>query len=127
MNRQEIIDYCLTFPATYEDYPFSKLNGDDTAVMRHWANKRSFALIINHHGKLYLNLKCDPLEAGLLRKAFEGVLPGWHMNKEHWNSVMIGTDVPESEIKRQIENSYHLTRPKTEPKNEKRTTTYEKQ
>jgi predicted DNA-binding protein (MmcQ/YjbR family) len=67
---------------------------------------------MNHGGKLYLNLKCDPLEADFLRQAFEGVIPGWHMNKEHWNSVIIGTDVPEEEIKRQIGNSYDMIKPK---------------
>lgn len=113
MNRQELIDYCLTFPASYEDYPFAALPGEDnTTVMRHKTNKKSFALIMNHGGKLYLNLKCDPLEADFLRQAFEGVIPGWHMNKEHWNSVIIGTDVPEEEVKRQIGNSYDLIKPK---------------
>lgn len=113
MTRQEIIDYCLTFPAAYEDYPFAEIPGEDnTTVMRHRANKKSFALIMNRGGKLYLNLKCDPLEADFLRQVFTGVIPGWHMNKEHWNSVVIGTDVPEEEIKRQIRNSYDLIKPK---------------
>lgn len=113
MTRTEIIDFCLTFPAAYEDYPFAGIPGaGETTVMRHRANKKSFALMMNHHGQLYLNLKCDPLEAGFLRQAFEGVIPGWHMNKEHWNTVIIGADVPEEEIKRQIGNSYDLIKPK---------------
>ncbi|MDR2356912.1 MAG: MmcQ/YjbR family DNA-binding protein [Oscillospiraceae bacterium] len=118
MTRQDIIDYCLTFPAAYEDYPFDDgITGEAaTAVMRHRANKKSFALIMRHDGRLYLNLKCDPLEADFLRHAFEGVIPGWHMNKEHWNSVVIGTDVPDEEIKRQIGNSYDLIRPKERKK-----------
>lgn len=113
MTRQEIIDFCLTFPAAYEDYPFAKMPGDgETTVMRHRTNKKSFALIMNHDGKLYLNLKCDPLEAGFLRQAFEGIIPGWHMNKEHWNTIIIGSDVPDEEIKRQIRNSYDLIKTK---------------
>jgi len=82
MTRQEIIDYCLTFPAAYEDYPFDDgLTGEvATAVMRHRINKKSFALILRHNGELYLNLKCDPLEADFLRQAFEGVTPAYHMN-----------------------------------------------
>jgi predicted DNA-binding protein (MmcQ/YjbR family) len=63
VTRQDIIDYCLTFPAAYEAYPFAAIPGEDnTTVMRHRANKKSFALIMNHDGKLYLNLKCDPLD-----------------------------------------------------------------
>jgi predicted DNA-binding protein (MmcQ/YjbR family) len=114
MTRQNIINYCLTFPAAYEDYPFDDGMTDEaaTAVMRHRVNKKSFAMIMNHGGKLYLNLKCDPFEADFLRQAFEGVIPGWHMNKTHWNSVIIGMDVPEEEIKRQIGNSYDLIKPK---------------
>ncbi|MDR2751336.1 MAG: MmcQ/YjbR family DNA-binding protein [Clostridiales bacterium] len=118
ITRQEIIDYCLTFPAAYEDYPFDEMPGEDsTTVMRHRTNKKSFALIMNHNGKLHLNLKCDPLEADFLRQAFKGVMPGWHMNKEHWNSVVLGMDVPEDEIKRQIENSYDLIKPKLRKRN----------
>jgi predicted DNA-binding protein (MmcQ/YjbR family) len=124
MTRQDIIDYCLTFSAAYEDYPFAEIGGDDTAVMRHRANKKFFALIMHHDGKLYLNLKCDPLEADFLRQAFEGVIPGWHMNKEHWNSVVIGTDVPDDEIKRQIGNSYGLIKPKIKTGNGRLYTAY---
>ena len=112
-TRREIIEYCRTFPAAYEDYPFAELPGDgETTVLRHRTNKKSFAMILNHDGKLYLNLKCEPLEADFLRQAFEGAIPGWHMNKEHWNSVIVGSDVPDDEIKRQIGMSYDLIKPK---------------
>jgi predicted DNA-binding protein (MmcQ/YjbR family) len=118
MTRQEIIDYCLTFHAAYEDYPFAEMPSEDnTTVMRHRVNKKSFALIMHHGGKLYLNLKCDPLEADFLRQAFDGVIPGWHMNKEHWNSVVIGADVSVEEINRQIGNSYDLIKPKVKRRN----------
>jgi predicted DNA-binding protein (MmcQ/YjbR family) len=115
MSRQEIIAFCASFPAVYEDYPFDEIAGageGKTTVMRHRANKKSFALIMDHGGRLYLNLKCDPLEADILRQAFAGVIPGWHMNKEHWNSLIMGSDVPRAEIERQIGNSYNLTKPK---------------
>ena len=77
--------------------------------MRHRGNKKSFALIMRHNGKLCLNLKCDPFEAGLLRQSFKGVLPGWHMNKQHWNTVVMGGDVPQDEIERMIRRSWQLT------------------
>jgi predicted DNA-binding protein (MmcQ/YjbR family)/GNAT superfamily N-acetyltransferase len=113
MTRQELIDYCLTFPAAYEDYPFDDAPGPAAwAVMRHRANRRSFALIYERGGALRANLKCDPFEAGLLRQAFAGVTPAYHMNKEHWNTVAVGSDVPDAEVKRQVARSYDLIKPK---------------
>lgn len=113
MTRQDLIDFCLTLPGAYEDYPFSELPGDGaTTVMRHLGNKRSFALIMEHDGQLYLNLKCDPMEADFLRQVYQGVIPGYHMNKTHWNTVVMDTDVPDEEIQRQIGNSYDLIKPK---------------
>lgn len=113
MTRQELVDYCLTFPAAYEDYPFDKIADDNPwTVMRHLTNKKSFALIFERHGKLCVNLKCKPLEADFLRQAYEAVIPGFHMNKEHWNTVVLGGDVPEEELKWMIGQSYDLIKPK---------------
>jgi predicted DNA-binding protein (MmcQ/YjbR family) len=113
MTRQELIDYCLTFPAAYEDYPFDELvDGGAWAVMRHGGNKKSFALIYEWGNRLCVNLKCDPLEADFLRQAFDGVAPAYHMNKTHWNTVTVGGDVPEEELRRMIGNSYDLIKPK---------------
>lgn len=114
MTRQDIIDYCLTFPAAYEDYPFDSIADPGAwTVMRHKSNKKSFALIYERNGKLCINLKCDPFEADFLRQAFEGLTPGYHMNKTHWNTIVVGADVPEGEIKWQIGRSYELIKPKT--------------
>lgn len=113
MTRRELIDLCLEFPSAYEDYPFAEAPGEgETAVMRHRANKKTFALISERGGKLCINLKCDPREADFLRRVYKGVQPGWHMNKEHWNTVTTGSDVPEEELRRQIANSYDLVKPK---------------
>ena len=113
MTRQEIIDFCLTFPNTYEDYPFDKVKDENACtVMRHKLNKKTFALIQRHGDELYLNLKCNPAEADFLRSIFKSVIPGYHMNKRHWNSVIIGGDVPVDELKRMVENSYNLIKPK---------------
>ena len=117
-TRREIIEYCLTFPAAYEDYPFDEAADDNAiTVIRHGANKKSFALIMRHKGELYLNLKCDPLEADFLRQIYKGVIPGYHMNKTHWNTIIIGSDVPDEEIKRQVEMSYDLIKPKVRKRN----------
>ena len=83
MNRQELIGFCLTFPAAYEDYPFDDVADEDAwTVMRHSINKRSFALIYKRRGRLCINLKCEPLEADFLRQLFADVTPAYHMNKE---------------------------------------------
>jgi len=55
-----------------------------------------------------INLKCDPNEAIVLRDMFESVIPGYHMNKEHWNTVILDGTIPESEIKIMIDESYRL-------------------
>jgi predicted DNA-binding protein (MmcQ/YjbR family) len=113
MTRQDIIDFCLTFPAVYEDYPFDALVDENaTTVMRHKGNNKSFALIMRHNGELYLNLKCDPFDGDFLRGAFKSIIPGWHMNKNHWITVIMGGDVPDDLTKALIGRSYDLTKPK---------------
>ena len=80
--------------------------------MRHRTNKKGFAHIYERNGKLCINLKCNPFEADFLRQAHKDITPAYHMNKVHWNTVTIGGDVPEDELKRMIENSYGLIKPK---------------
>jgi predicted DNA-binding protein (MmcQ/YjbR family) len=114
MTRQDLIDYCLSFPSAYEDYPFDDMtDGNSWAVMRHKVNKKSFALIYERGRKLCVNLKCEPLEAEFLRNVYKDVTPAYHMNKTHWNTVTTNGDVPIEELKRQIEHSYDLIKPKT--------------
>ena len=117
MTREELIELCLTFPASYEDYPFETSgNGNRWAVMRHRGNKKTFALIYEQSGRLCVNLKCDPFEADFLRQAFADVIPGFHMNKVHWNTVFPSGDVSEAELTRQISHSYDLIKPKEKKK-----------
>lgn len=113
MTQRELIDICLEMPLSYEDYPFD----DVTPVIRHKANKKMFALVggpvTGETGeRLSVSLKCDPFEADSLRRTFADVNPGYHFNKTHWNTVTLGGDVPLEEVRRQIENSYYLTKPK---------------
>ena len=112
MTKRELIDYCLTYPAAYEDYPFD----DTTALVRHSGNKKMFALIAERNGKLYINLKCDPIKADTLRTVFESVEAGWHMNKDHWITVYIDGAVPGQELYEMIQHSYDLTKPKLKEK-----------
>ena len=108
MTKRELIDYCLTYPSAFEDYPF-----DDTlAVMRHAGNKKIFALIGERDGAVYINLKCEPMRADFLRCVIKSVTPGWHMNKVHWNTVTVGGDVPAVDLYGMIQHSFDLTKPK---------------
>ncbi|MDR1753364.1 MAG: MmcQ/YjbR family DNA-binding protein [Eubacterium sp.] len=110
MTLHKLIDLCLALPDAYEDYPF----GDDSGwcVIRHRINKKGFAHIYELYGRLRVNLKCDPLEADFLRQAFASVEPAYHMNKTHWNMVTPGGDVSKNELRRMIEQSYNLIKPK---------------
>jgi len=63
-------------------------------------------------GKLRVNVKCDPFEAGFLRQAYSDVTPGWHMNKAHRNTITVCGDVPDDAMKQKIERSYDLIKPK---------------
>lgn len=110
MTRRELIDYCLTYPDAFEDYPFHDgpdIDGSWT-VMRHRLNRKGFAFIFEREG-LCVNLKCEPLRADFLRRLYRGVTPAYHMNKVHWNTVRIDSDVPEDALFDMIEHSYRLT------------------
>jgi predicted DNA-binding protein (MmcQ/YjbR family) len=88
MTRKELIEYCLTMPLSYEDYPFDGVSDAGAwTVMRHLTNNKSFALIYERNGKLCINLKCDPYEAEFLRQIYGDLTPGFHMNKQYWNTV----------------------------------------
>ena len=108
MNRKELITCCLAFPGVFEDYPF---DGNWTC-MRHNGNRKIFAFIYERDGRLCANLKCEPIRADFLRRVYTGVSAGYHMNKEHWNTVVIGGDVPRNELLEMIRHSYGLTKPK---------------
>ena len=112
MTRKQIINYCLTFTDAVESYPFESFTSHAWAVIRHKANNRGFAHIYERDGNVCINLKCDPFEADFFRQIYSGVSAAYHMNKTHWNTVMLGKDVPEEELKRMIKSSYDLTKNK---------------
>jgi len=112
VNVQEVRDYLLSKPEAEEDFPF----GPDVMVLK--IKGKVFALLSPGGGKNpdkrpQMNLKCDPLEATQLRDVFDDVIPGYHMNKKHWNTLYLSqaekpSDIPVGEIERQIDNSYAL-------------------
>lgn len=108
MKKEDIIKYSLNLLNTYEDYPFPDDN--TSVVMKHLNNKKWFALIMNVKGKLYLNVKTKPEYSELLRNTYDYIIPAYHMNKEHWNTIIIDDKVDTSLVEELIEQSYELTK-----------------
>lgn len=94
--------YLLSKPEAREDYPF----GPDFSVFK--IRNKMFATLSENNQQASMNLKCDPDEALALRDIFESIIPGYHMNKKHWNTVILDNSVPPGEIERMIDNSYSL-------------------
>ena len=106
-KRKDVIDFCKTFENVYEDYPF---RDDNWTLMRHRNNKKTFATVFERNGKIWINVKCEPSFTYFWRNAFEGVIPAYHMNKEHWNSIILDGTVPDDAVMNMIADSYKLTR-----------------
>ena len=102
MNIEEVIQHCLSYPETEETVPF----GPDALVYK--VCGKMFALTAPDQFPSRVNLKCDPDEAMELRDQYEAVIPGYHMNKKHWNTVTLDGSIPSALISKMIDNSYRL-------------------
>ena len=98
MNIEQFRDFCLSLHGTQERFPF-----DDTTLVFE-VNRKMFAMIALDYTE-FANLKCDPDRAVELRESDPGIRPGWHMNKRHWNSVYLDSDVPDELIYELIRHS----------------------
>lgn len=103
MNIESFRQYCLNFPDVTEEFPF----GPETLVYK--VKGKLFALTDLDLFES-INLKCDPDEAIELRERYPAVQPGYHMNKKHWNTVVMDHSIPDRLIKEWISNSYALVR-----------------
>ncbi|MCR5688070.1 MAG: methylated-DNA--[protein]-cysteine S-methyltransferase [Lachnospiraceae bacterium] len=103
--RKEIIDYGLTFEGAYEDAPFSDTNWK---LVRYGGNKKAFLWTYERCGFININVKVDPEKAPFWRSIYDSVIPGYHQNKEHWNTVILDGSVPEADVKLMIAESYDL-------------------
>lgn len=108
-ERNEAIKFCLSLGEVYEDYPF---HDDNWTLMRHKDNKKTFACIYEREGNIWINVKCYVKWTNFWRGIYESVVPGYHMNKEHWNSIILDGTIPENDIERMIDESYELTKSK---------------
>lgn len=105
MNRQEALDYGLSFKNTYQDAPFHDPNWQ---LVRVKGSKKAFLWTYERDGYINLNVKADPMWRDFWRDAFESVIPGYHLSKEHWNTIILDGTVPDEDIKRMIAESYDL-------------------
>ena len=102
MDANAAQTYLLSKPEAQKDFPF----GPDVAVMK--VRDKMFATLGEEQGEGRMNLKCDPDQALALRDIFEAVIPGYHMNKKHWNTLKLDGSIPRGEIERMIDHSYAL-------------------
>jgi len=109
LTRAEAIKFCLKQKDVYEDYPFQDSNW---TVIRHKENRKVFAWIYEKDSYIWINVKCDTEWRDFWRSAFQSVIPAYHLNKKHWNSIILDGTVPNKDIQRMIEESYDLTKPK---------------
>lgn len=108
MTHKELETYLLSFPDTWLDFPF----GDGTSVYKVGPKDKAkmFALIQDGSSPLKLSLKCDPLLAVTLREKYESVVPGYHLSKKHWNTILLTGQLSNEEIKDLARHSYLLAK-----------------
>lgn len=102
MDHKTVEDYILSMPNAKLEYPF----GEGVAVYK--AGDKMFALISEDKKPVNLSLKCDPELSKLLREKYESVMPGYHLNKKHWNTLVLTGQLPWEEVQALIHHSYDL-------------------
>lgn len=102
MDKKTVEEYLLSMPNAKLDYPF----GEDVAVYK--VGDKMFALMAEKKTPVNLSLKCDPVLAETLREKYETVLPGYHLNKKHWNTIILSGQLPWEEVQALVRLSYDL-------------------
>ncbi len=108
-TREAVLAYGLSLPGTYQDAPFHDENWQLVRVLE---NKKVFLWTYERDGNLCINVKVEPDKRWFWRDAYAAVIPGYHQNKEHWNTVLLNGTVPEEVVKQMIAESYDLVKPK---------------
>lgn len=104
-TREEVLEYGLSFPGVYQDAPFHDPNWQLVRVRK---NKKAFLWTYERNGQNCINVKVDPEWRDFWRRAYDSVLPGYHQNKEHWNTIILDGTIPDEDVKRMIAESYDL-------------------
>ena len=104
-TRERAIEYGLSFPDTYQDAPF---HDENWQLVRYKGNKKAFLWTYERDGYINLNVKVDPDKAFFWRDIYKSVIPGYHQNKDHWNTVILDGSIPDKDVKVMIAESYDL-------------------
>ena len=104
-TRKEALKYGLSFADTYQEAPFHDPNWQ---LVRYKPNRKAFLWTYEKDGYICLNVKTDPAWRDLWRKTYASVIPAYHQNKEHWNTIILDGSIPDKEIRRMIAESYDL-------------------
>jgi O-6-methylguanine DNA methyltransferase len=104
-TREEALAYGLSFPDTYQEAPFHDPNWQ---LVRVRGSRKAFLWTYEREGYINLNVKVNPQWRELWRSTYASVIPGWHQNKEHWNTIILDGTIPDAEVKRMIAESYDL-------------------
>ena len=104
-TREEALSYGLSFPDTYQDAPF---HDENWQLVRYKGNKKAFLWTYERDGFINLNVKVEPDKAFFWRDIYESVIPGYHQNKEHWNTIILDGSIPDKDIECMIAESYDL-------------------
>lgn len=105
MEREDVLNYGLSFPDTYQDAPFRDANWQLVRVRQ---SKKVFLWTYEMDGYLRLNVKVSPESRDFWRGAYSSVVPGYHQNKEHWNTLILDGTIPETDVFQMIKESYAL-------------------
>ena len=104
-TRKEALSYGLSFPDTYQEAPF---HDDNWQLVRVKGSRKAFLWTYERDGYVNLNVKADPGWRDFWRKAYDAVIPGYHQNKEHWNTIILDGTIPDKDVRRMIAESYDL-------------------
>ncbi len=104
-TRKQALQYGLSFPDTYQDAPF---HDENWQLVRYRGNGKAFLWTYEKDGFINLNVKVDPEKAFFWRKIYSSVIPGYHQNKEHWNTIILNGSIPDKDVKMMIAESYDL-------------------
>ena len=107
MNIEDFRNYCLSFKGAEDKMPFEKSKSEkDKSIMTLSVMDKWFCFV-NIDDFDFCDLKCDPDESKMLQEEYEGIVPGYHMNKKHWISVYFNKDVPKEKIELLVKKSYN--------------------
>ena len=104
-TREEALNYGLSFPDAYKEAPFHDANWQ---LVRYRVNKKAFLWTYERNGYINLNVKVDPEKAYFWRRIYKSVIPGYHQNKDHWNTLILDGSIPDNDIRLMIAESYDL-------------------